>query len=285
MDGYESWSGAAIFDRIVRNGAAAAAEALVTSSQHGWESIGAATLTETDEFLGGDVITHATSHEILGRHYAVYVIDVEATRLEVCADGRWLEPAVLASDGAVTLPSWYPQLGAKSFAKRRRPEAVTRELQEQCRTLGLAWGSVCEALRRWIIAQLGDLSGCAWLYLGGTSDDHVRCLIDETFVYAAIDSYDRCFTAADGKMRALDIDDVDLAERMFSALGLSASRVLVVIEKWLTLAARAGADDAELRAAWFAGCKRWDIDRPGRGRAPMFLPCCGCLPTLLCWLF
>ena len=278
MDGYESWSGAAIVDRIVRDGIASAAEAF-TSSAHGWECIGGAPLTEPDEFLGGDVITHL-DREILDRHYAVYVIDIDAARLDVLVDGQWLEPF---DAGTSKLPAWYPQLGARSFTKRRRPEAVTRELQEQCRSLGIAWGPVCEALRRWVIQQLGDLTGCAWIYLGGTSDDHVRCLIDDTFLYAAVDSYDSCFTGADGRMRRFDIDDVDLAERMFRELGLPASRTLVVIEKWLTLAARHGADNPALRAEWFAGSKRWDIAEPGR--SPMYIPSNGCLPTLLCWLF
>lgn len=202
MDGYESWSGAAILDRIVRDGIAAAANALVTSAKHGWECVGGAPLTEPDEFLGGDVVANTTAREILERHHAVYVIDADAARLDVYvfADDRWLEPAALLTSGAVVLPSWYPQLGSRSFTKRRRPESVTRELQEQCRSLGLAWGPVCEALRRWLTEQLGSLTGCAWLYLNGESDEHVRCLIDDTFVYASIDTIDRCFTGADGKM-------------------------------------------------------------------------------------
>jgi hypothetical protein len=283
MDGYESWSGAVIIDRIVRHGIAAAARSLVTSVTYGWDSVGSSELTEPDEFLGGDGVTDAAPREILDRHHAVYVIDVGAARLDVLADGHWLEPAELGS--SVSLPSWYPQLGARSFAKRRRPEIVTRELQEQCRSLDIGWGPVCEALRRWVTAQLGDLTGCAWLYLGGTSDDHLRCLVDDTFVYAAVDSCDRHLTGSDGKLRALDIDDVDLAEQVFRDLGVPASRARAVIEKWLTLAARHGANNPELRAEWFAGSKRWDIEVPGCGGAPMFLPSSGCLPTLLCWLF
>jgi hypothetical protein len=287
MDGYESWSGAAIIDRIARDGIASAAHTLVSSVRHGWESIGSAELTEPDEFLGGDAVTNAAPREILERHHAAYVIDVGAARLDVCVftHDRWLEPATFAAPGAVSLPSWYPQLGPRTFGKRRRPEHVTRELQEQCRSLGLGWGPVCEALRRWLAEQLGSLAGCAWLYLGGTSDEHVRCLIDDTFVYSAIDSYDRCFTGADGRMRKIDIDNVDLAGRMFHELGLPASRALAVIEKWLTLAARHGGNNPDLSAEWFAGSRRWDIDIRGRGRAPLYLPSSGCLPTLLCWLF
>jgi hypothetical protein len=286
MDGYESWTGAYIVDRIVRDGFAAA-QALVTSVAHGWDCIGGTPLDEMDDFLGGDVITNDVSSEILDRHYAVYVIDSDGSRLEVYVntEERWREPAVFA-DGAVTLPSWYPQLGDRSFTKRRRPEAVTRELQAQCLELGLAWGPVCEALRRWIAAQLDRSNGCAWMYLGGSSDEHVRCLIDDTFVYASVDSTDYIFSSADGHMRRFDIDNMELAEQKFSELGLSASRAVPVMTKWLTLAAKHGADDSLLRAEWWPHPKRWNIERAdGIGRAPAYLPSPGCFPTLLCWLF
>jgi hypothetical protein len=285
MDGYESWSGAYIVDRMVRDGAGAAAHDLVLSVAHGWDCVGNKQLTEPDDFLGGDVVSDSTSREILERHYAVYVIDVDAARLEVCANGVWLEPAqVTGAD--VVLPAWYPQLGSRSFAKRRRPEPVTRALQKQCRSLGLNWGSVCEALRRWITLQLAIPSGCAWLYLGGSNEEHVRCLVDDTFVYASVDSINRTFTAADGRMRSFNVDDMDALAGTFRELGLPGSRTQDIVKQWLTLAARHGADDRALYADWFSGSKRWSIERDdGVGRAPLFLLTPGCFPTLLCWLF
>ena len=86
-------------------------------------------------------------------------------------------------------------------------------------------------------------------------------------------------------MRRIDIDDIDRAERMFTELAIPASRALPVIENWLTLAARHGADKPGLRALWSAGAKRWNIDMPTSSHMPLYMLPDGCLPTLLCWLF
>lgn len=280
MDGYAAWAGAYLVDHIVRHGLAATAQQLVVESAHGWACLGGAALTEPDDFLGGDVVTQAS--DALDHHHAIWVIDADAGTLEAHIDGAWQPPAMFAP---LVLPPWYPQPDPKSYTKRRRPEAITRALQTQCRELGLDWGPTCEALRNWVRASYGDLTGVAWLYLGGASDERVRCLIDDTFVYAAIDSSDRIASSADGRLRKLDIDAVDALEAAFVAQKQSPTRALTVLTSWLTHAAHH--DHPGARVSWFAGDRRWEIDRAPSmwGHAPSYLMPSGVLPTLLCWLF
>lgn len=300
MDGDLDSTGPVVIDRIVRLGSVArAAEALVREARFGWQCAGGSPLTEPDEFLGGIELSGASRSEILDRHYAIYVLDPAHERLDVFADDNWLEPATFRPDGSLTvLPAWYPQLGSKTATRMRRPQQVTQELQEFCLKSDIAWRPHVEALSQWCRAMLGDLAGCQWLFKAGAPDsNYLRCLIDDVFVYTARDAAVAEFTGSDGRLRSIDIDNVELAEQLFRDFGLRPVAAIPTIKKWLSLAYESGSGQQRGSADWYVGTRRWGFNRPVAARTSPAKPAggltvveddphpAGWVATLLSWLF
>jgi hypothetical protein len=110
-------------------------------------------------------------------------------------------------------------------------------------------------------------------------------------VFAAADAAGAEFTCSDGKLRQLNVHDVELAERIFTELGLRVTHVRPALEQWLSAAYETGSGVRGAHVSWYAGIKRWEFLTPVGGATARgvqiekdWFPR-GWLPTLLAWLF
>ncbi|MGC4119336.1 MAG: hypothetical protein QM765_33180 [Myxococcales bacterium] len=302
MDGVPGSTGPTVIDQVVRGGGvAAAAKALVGNAPLGWDCAGGSKLEELDDFLAPEPLNDKVSSETLGRHFAVYVLDPAANRLEVLmlGDRTWLEPVCFAPDGhlAAKLPAWYPQLGEQTSSRATKPEAVSKELRKFCLDHSMTWLKLEAALSEWIAVQLGDLAGVEWLYLGDGEGEHLRVLIGEVPAFVATEAWGKTFTASDGKLRRVDVDDLTLAEKSFAKHGLNPVHAQPAIELLFSLAYRHGSPDERAHSAsWYGGSLKWKFHlavgaAPNKAMGGQLtvtendLVPSGWFPYVLAWLF
>lgn len=301
-DGVPESTGLVLVDRIVRlGGIGPAAKVSVLDAPLGWDWAGGKPLAEADDFLVGPGLSENTPAEILDRHYAIYLLNPASRSLEVkiLPDDHWLTPLVFADDGSLTqLPEWYPQPNLESKIETpAMPPLVKKKLQDFCLSTDIRWNVMLGAIRQWCIASLGDVAGAKWIFLPSSSEEqstYQKGYIGDVMVYAATDATGAEFTGSDGKLRVFNIHDLDLAERIFSELGLRPAHAKPSVEHWLSTAYEVGSGVRGAHVSWYAGIKRWEFETPvgqvsAHGVSGMqvekdWAPR-GWLPTLLSWLF
>lgn len=301
-DGAPESTGPVLVDRIVRSASVTeAAKTSVLDAPLGWDWAGGKPLAEEDEFLMGPGLSEKTPTDILDRHYAIYLFNPSNNSLDVkvLPGERWLDPVAFTPTGSVTqLPTWYPQPNLEAEISAQPMSADTKKkLQDFCLKNDIRWNVMLGALRQWCISALGDVSGSNWLFLPSSSEpgaSYLRGNVGDVMVFAATDAAGAEFTGSDGKLRHLNVHDVELAEKIFTQIGLRSTHARPALEQWLSAAYETGSGVRGAHVSWYAGIKRWEFETPVgevtvRGVSGMqvekdWFPR-GWLPTLLSWLF
>jgi hypothetical protein len=226
-DGILESTGPVIIDAIVRGGSlAAGAKHLVLDGPFGWGVAGRDRLDEVDDYLAGDGLSEATPQEILDRHYALYLLDPEASclRIKVLPEKRWLDPIPFEADGSVrALPDWYPHPAPGADASRSpMPAEVRKKVDAFAKAKGIRWSVLESVLKKWCLGLLGDLSPATWIVAGDAeADNFIGGRVGGTTVYMSPNCVEPLFTGSDGRLRSLDIDQINVAWKMLVELGRS----------------------------------------------------------------